>query len=107
MPLISTSFDIFLVTSSAIIAPYIWYLFRATKSPSRRLLDVLVLLHTLYILHTILLNHPPNVFSSFGISLTTSNDKIRAALIARAGGEKLPENIQDLLTKLGSFEVRT
>jgi hypothetical protein len=47
------------------------------------------------------------VFSSFGIPLTTANDKIRAALIARAGGEKLPENIQDLLTKLGSFEVRT
>jgi len=111
MPFISPDLDAFLLASLTITIPFIWHLSRWTSIPTspplRRPLGFLVFLHTLYILHRILVKRPLNVFSSLDIPLTTPTDKIRAALIARAGGDKLPEKIQDLLTKLGSFEIRT
>jgi hypothetical protein len=111
MPLLSASLDAFIFTSLAITLPYIYITLRAPPSanrpPLRTPLNILLLFHTLYIVYTLFLKYPPNLFAKLNIPLETPTPKIRALLTSAAGGGKLPASIEELLTKLGSFEVRT
>jgi hypothetical protein len=61
---------------------------------------VLVVLHTLYILHTLLVSPPPNVFTRLGLPINTPPETIRAALL----DTQLPEH---LLKRLHSRDART
>jgi hypothetical protein len=117
MPLVTTSIDAFLTTSTLIILVSI-YAMRpgissregAASAPLRTPLSILVLLHTIYILYTILVTPPPNLFSRLRIPLITPSDKIRTLLLARAGlpaDALLPTSLEDLLTRLAAFDVRT
>ncbi|TFK49295.1 hypothetical protein OE88DRAFT_1662754 [Heliocybe sulcata] len=110
MPLISASVDAFLISSAAIILPTVYYV-RKPKSPSatptaplRKPLSILVVLHTLYLLYTLLLKYPPNLFQTLDIPLTTPSESIRNVL--KAYGD-VPPALDTLLTRLSSFDART
>ncbi|KZT24148.1 hypothetical protein NEOLEDRAFT_1094760 [Neolentinus lepideus HHB14362 ss-1] len=110
MPLVSVSVDAFLISSLAIVLPTVYYLRKATLlngsplPPLRRPLSVLVVLHTLYLLYTLLLKYPPNLFKKLDVPLTTPSENIRNML--RSYGE-IPPTLDTLLTRLSSFEART
>jgi len=75
----------------------------------RRVISVLVLSNTIYILYSLLLQPPPNVFSDLHIPFTTPAQTIRALLLQRTQphSDVLPKDTELLITKLESFEVKT
>lgn len=121
MPLVSASLDVFLFTSLAISFPWIYYTtfnesrakhpLSPTQGPRSRFLriflDVFLLLHTLYILHSLLVESPPNLFTRLKIPLSTPTDDIRTLLLDHAATNPLPKDLETLLKRLGSFEIRT
>ncbi|EIN09010.1 hypothetical protein PUNSTDRAFT_44485 [Punctularia strigosozonata HHB-11173 SS5] len=117
MPFLTTSLDVFLATSFLITIGSL-YLIRpwsqpapgAPRAPFRTPLSLLILIHSLYVLYILLVTPPPNLFSLLHIPLTTPSDKIRALLLAHARlppDAPLPPSLEDLLTRLSSFDVRT
>ncbi|KAL0958017.1 hypothetical protein HGRIS_000192 [Hohenbuehelia grisea] len=120
MPLLSASLDAYLVTCSLISIPWIYLVARSTpKTPLypriRPYISVILLLHTLYILHAILVAPPPNIFTSLDIPLNTSTDQIRR-ILAKLGGidsqfalapGTFPKPLEALLKRLSSFDTRT
>ena len=103
MGLVSTS--VFLSISLCLSTPW---LFQISRKP--RLLESLVsfalLVHTLYSLHTLLVNSPQNIFIELGLPLNTPSDSIRAILLQRTNDTVLPPETDRLLTKLNLLEVR-
>ncbi|EPQ53709.1 hypothetical protein GLOTRDRAFT_131048 [Gloeophyllum trabeum ATCC 11539] len=97
----------------AIILPTIYYSRKPSppnaspSPPLRKPLSFLVVLHTLYVLYTLLLKYPPNLFKVLDIPLTTPSDNIRILLKRYAGGGELPPALDALLTRLSSFDART
>lgn len=65
---------------------------------------VILLIHSLLILHTLLLAPPPNLFSVLHIPLNTPTDVIRAILLKRS---HLTPDLEYLLKRLASFDTRT
>ena len=115
MILVSASVDAYLFTTLAVTIPLYIYL-RQRNSGSRPevayepYLTILVALHTLYILYTLILCWPVNLFSRLHIPLNASPDTIRSTIIRRAGldaNAHLPKSLEALLTRLSSFEMRT
>jgi hypothetical protein len=114
MPLLSASLDAFLFTSLTMIISYLYYasFFHPSAklvppSHMHALLNALVLLHTLYILHALTLKYPPNIFQALRLPLTTPTEHIRSALLRASNGKPLTDALENLLTRLGSYEVRT
>lgn len=122
MALVSASLDAFLVTSIIMISAWAYLTRRLRLSyghptPDSRysrfhaLLNVFVLSHSLYILYTILVKNPPNIFTRLHIPFTTSSDAIRAKLLKHAGVDSiptavLPKHLETLLARLSSFDAR-
>jgi len=81
---------------------------QASSSRFPNLFNLFVLLHTFYILFTLLFKPPPNLFKRLHIPLTTSSDQIRALLLKHAGVDSvvLPKHLETLLTRLSSFDAR-
>ncbi|KAF9266211.1 hypothetical protein L218DRAFT_922737 [Marasmius fiardii PR-910] len=77
-----------------------------TQSNLRRIISNLLLLHTLFILHRIILLAPPNLFTRLGLSLGTPTDAIRSLLLVASPDGTLPERVEMLLKRLGSAELR-
>ncbi|KAG7097435.1 hypothetical protein E1B28_004779 [Marasmius oreades] len=77
-----------------------------SKSTSRTIITNLLLLHTLFILHRIILLAPPNLFTRLGLSVGTPTDAIRSLLLAASPDGTLPERVEMLLKRLGSAEMR-
>ncbi|KAH8101782.1 hypothetical protein BXZ70DRAFT_891280 [Cristinia sonorae] len=113
MPLINASTDAFLLSAAAANIPL--YLFFRRKpspaeSPNRLAFTVLVLIHTTYILYTLMLHWPPNIFQRLKIPLTLPSDTIRTVLLQKAGLDldaTLPKPLESLLTRMSSFDYRT
>ncbi|KAL0070144.1 hypothetical protein AAF712_002633 [Marasmius tenuissimus] len=66
----------------------------------------LLLFHTLFILHRLILLSPPNIFSLLNLSLGTPADAIRSLLLVASEDGTLPEQIERLLKRLASAEMR-
>lgn len=77
-----------------------------SRTPLLHLLTALVILHSLYILFTIIFDNPSNIFSSLQISLATASPVIRQSLLAYTPNSTLPPAIQVLLARLQSFDAR-
>lgn len=111
MPLLSVSLDSFLWTSIAALLPTIWLMRRrGSDAPYRRPLNVLAIVHTLFILYTMTVLYPPNLFQTLHLPLTMPSDTIRNLLLAKAGLEPdsvLPKQLESLLNRLTSFDFRT
>jgi hypothetical protein len=106
--------ETYMVTALLVTLPTLYSLIRRKSDqnkPRARLrtpLTLLVLVHTLYILHRLLLDPPPNLFTRHRIPLTLSVDGIRAILLARAGETYAMSPATDaLLRRLASFDMRT
>ncbi|KAH9917319.1 uncharacterized protein B0H18DRAFT_1034905 [Fomitopsis serialis] len=115
MVLVSASVDVYLFTAIAVTLPVVFYLRQRNSSsrpetPYEPYLTILVGLHTLYILYNLILCWPLNLFSRLHIPLNASPDTIRSTIIRRAGLDThapLPRSLENLLTRLSSFEMRT
>lgn len=118
MPLVSASLDVFLLTATISIFSYVFIISRRTvqRNPEARfhtLLNTFVLLHTLFILYTLILKAPPNLFTRLHVPLTMSSEAIRVILLKHAGRDSipgqtvtLPKHLETLLTRLSSFDAR-
>ena len=113
MPLISVSVDAFLILAVCILVSTL-VLFRRQPPADRfslhNALSAVAVLHSLWILYTILVRWPPNIFQRLKLPLTTPSETIRAILLQRAGlpqDAALPRPLDSLLTRLSSFDMRT
>lgn len=111
----------FTVTIVSLAGPFLFKQLRAArreeaadddeprKRSGRPLISLLLLLNSIYILYHLLLEPPPNLFTSLRIPFTTPAPTIRALLLQRTDPptDFLPPQMELLLTKLASFEVRT
>jgi hypothetical protein len=82
---------------------------QSTRRIIRRIISILVLANAIYILYSLLLRPPPNTFSDLRIPFTTPAPTIRALLLQRTEPhtDHLPVDVETLLAKFESFEVRT
>ncbi|KAF8067757.1 hypothetical protein FPV67DRAFT_1415762 [Lyophyllum atratum] len=96
----------FLATALAIGLPWAYSLRRSSLSWST-VVSLLLLVHSLAGLHTLLLRSPPNIFRAFQIPLNTPTDAIRALLIRQSDTPELNPELDGLLRRLASFDVRT
>ena len=111
----------FTITIVSLAGPFLFKQLRAARreeaadddEPRQRsgrpLISLLLLLNSIYILYRLLLEPPPNLFASLRIPFTTPAPTIRALLLQRADppADFLSPQMELLLTKLASFEVRT
>lgn len=98
--------SIFVATSLAITLPWVYSLRRSTLSwPT--IVSFLLLIHSLMGLHTILVRPPLNVFATLQIPLNTPTDAIRALLLRHSDAPELSEELERLLQRLASFDVRS
>ncbi|KAH7924370.1 hypothetical protein BV22DRAFT_1105519 [Leucogyrophana mollusca] len=113
------SANAFLFTSLALAAAWI-YNDRRRKAPSglsETFFSALVLLHTVFILWSLTLQRPPNLFTRLGIPVTTPTEHIRSLLLREAGvaggsqaaltvATPLPNDLEFLLNKLSIADSR-
>lgn len=115
MVIVSASVDAYLFTAVAVTLPLFIYLHQRhngskPEAAYEPYITILVVLHTLYILHALILCWPLNLFSRLHIPLNASPDTIRNTIIRQAGldsNSPLPKSLEHLLTRLSSFEMRT
>jgi hypothetical protein len=75
-------------------------------------LSLLLLIHTLYTLHPLLVSQPPNIFKSLDLPPNIQPDYLRETLLERLGGDGqnvtvLPPYLDTLLKRLGSMDTRS
>ncbi|KAJ7150932.1 hypothetical protein C8R43DRAFT_1127845 [Mycena crocata] len=105
------SLVLFATTAAGVIAP--WFYFGIHKAPGRpltsirSLLNIFILLHSLYFLYQIIVLPPLNIFTRLKIPLNTPTDAIRSILIQQSDTGDLPPPVETLLKRLGSFDVKT
>jgi hypothetical protein len=116
MPLLSAAADTFILGA---VVSLIAFAYRgSTSAPAKDmrqpkywpLITGLLAIHTLYMIHTISFKTPPNLFTELHLPLSMPSHKIRATLLARtgiSGDDVLPEHIEDLLTRLNTYDLRT
>ncbi|KAF8156855.1 hypothetical protein B0H34DRAFT_710809 [Crassisporium funariophilum] len=81
----------------------------APKSRKTQALSLLLLAHTLYLLHALLVTPPPNIFAALAVPLNTPPLHLREALVAAFGGkeESVPGFLEVLVKRLGLMDLRT
>jgi hypothetical protein len=107
----------FTITIVSLVGPFLFKQLRAARredaadddqqatSSGRPIISLLLLSNAIYILYSLLLQPPPNLFSGLRIPFTTPAPTIRALLLQRT--DPLSDTLELLITKLASFEVRT
>ena len=99
------SLDIYIALSLVIATPWLYYLF-STPKPSK-IVSLLLLIHTLYILHALLVSQPRNIFKSLDLPPNVPADYLRERLVERLGVIDLPPYLDVLLKRLGSMDFRS
>ncbi|ESK96635.1 hypothetical protein Moror_6855 [Moniliophthora roreri MCA 2997] len=112
---VEASLILFLTTSAVTILS--WFLFfpktpfvnqtHSTPPVLRKGISALLLVHTLFILYSIIILPPPNIFTRLHLSLGTPTDAIRSLLLRVSDDTELPRPIENVLQRFGSFEMRT
>ncbi|KAJ7753787.1 hypothetical protein B0H16DRAFT_1222469, partial [Mycena metata] len=74
---------------------------------TRSLLNIFLLLHTLYFLYQLIVLPPDNLFTRLNIPVITPVDSLRSILIQRSDTGEIPKPLETLLRHLGSFDVKT
>lgn len=116
MPLLSAPADTFILGAVVCLVAFAYQ--RSTPAPTKNarqqkywpLITGILAVHTLYMIYILSLKTPPNLFIRLHLPLSTSSQKIRDTLLARtrtSGDSTLPEHIEELLTRLDTFDVRT
>lgn len=111
MPLLSLPLDAFLITVVAVIVPWSYMIVAQPKAPSdspwRKALSVVLVFHSAFMLYRVLVEPPTNIFTRLHAPLGVNVDRLRAYLSGVSDTGVLPDNVEALLSRLSSFEVRT
>ncbi|KAF8911710.1 hypothetical protein CPB85DRAFT_1220714 [Mucidula mucida] len=83
--------------------PLLYFLPRLSSSPTR----IFLCLHSVVLLHNLIIHPPPNVFTRLHLPLSTPTDVIRAILLKHSPEPNLPAHLEQLLAKMNSFDTRT
>ncbi|KAF9030087.1 hypothetical protein BDZ89DRAFT_949992 [Hymenopellis radicata] len=94
-------FSLFLALLLA--SPLLYFLPRLRSSPTRIFLG----LHSIVLLHNLIIHPPPNVFTRLHLPLSTPTDVIRALLLKHSPEPNLPAHLEQLLSRMNSFDTRT
>ncbi|KAF7318294.1 hypothetical protein HMN09_00338100 [Mycena chlorophos] len=101
----------FLATAIGVIVPWFYLsIHRAPGRPltsTRSLLNILLLLHTLYVLFQIIVLPPDNIFKRLHLPLSTPVDAVRSFLRQKSDTGRLPASLDTLLRHLQSYDVKT
>ncbi|KAF7323630.1 hypothetical protein MKEN_00583700 [Mycena kentingensis (nom. inval.)] len=101
----------FIATAAAVVGP--WFYLSIHRVPGRPLtstrtvLNVVVLLHLLYILYQIIVLPPDNIFTRLKQPLSTPPDVLRSILLSKSDTGELPAPLDTLLRHLGSYDMKT
>ena len=116
MPLLSASVDTFILAATVSLALFAYrgstpaFTKDARQPKYWSLLTGIVAIHTLYMIYIVSFHTPPNLFTRLHIPLSMPSQRIRTALLARMDtndADALPEHIEELLTRLNTFDLRT
>ncbi|KAJ7034501.1 hypothetical protein C8F04DRAFT_1001701 [Mycena alexandri] len=98
-------------TIASILVPWFYLgIHKAAGQPltsTRSLLNIFLLLHTLYFLYQLIVLPPANIFTRLKVPVNTPVDSLRSLLIQRSDTGELPKQLETLLRHLGSFDVKT
>ncbi|TFK70029.1 hypothetical protein BDN72DRAFT_795923 [Pluteus cervinus] len=76
----------------------------------RALINLSLLFHTIWILKSLVLRSPVNIFKELGVEWTAPVDVLKAVVMQKAssedGGGEVPDYLNLLVKRLGSFEMR-
>src|SRR5258705_185599 len=99
------SFDAFVALS--LILATLWLYSLDAKSLKERFISTLLLVHTLYLLHALLVSPPQNIFKSLQLPLNVPSEYLHAKLVETYGAEKdVPSSLAALPKRLGLMELR-
>ena len=105
--------DTYIALGLVIATPWLYYLFFPYKKFTTRdqVLSLLLLIHTLYTLHALLVAQPPNIFKLLDLPPNVAPDYLREELVGRLGGGEqnvttIPPYLDTLLKRLGSMDMR-
>ena len=111
------SLDSYVALGLVIAIPWLYYLFSPYNSPSKfttrdQVLSLLLLIHTLYTLHPLLVAQPPNIFKSLDLPPNIPPVYLRETLLERLGRDGqnvtvIPASLDTLLKRLGSMDMRS
>jgi hypothetical protein len=111
------SLDTYIALVLVIATPWLFYLFSPYNPPSKfrtrdQVLSLLLLVHTLYALHALLVAQPPNIFNLLDLPPNIPPDYLRQELLERFGGNEgnvtaIPAYLDTLLKRLGSMDMRS
>ena len=110
--------DTYIALGLVISTPWLYYLFSSPFSPPKKpsnltikdqALSLLLLIHTLYLLHALLIAQSPNIFKSLALPPNVPPDYLRERLVESFGGNErnVPPYLDILLKRLGLLELRS
>ncbi|KAF8970433.1 hypothetical protein BDZ97DRAFT_93736 [Flammula alnicola] len=81
---------------------------KSTKTRKEQAIAILILVHTLYMLHGLLVSPPQNIFKALGFGLDVPPEYLRAKLAENFGGEQnVPPHLNTLLKRMGLSDLRS
>ena len=108
------SLDTYIALGLVIATPWLYYLFSPYNHPSKfttrdQVLSLLLLIHTLYTLHPLLVAQPPNIFKFLDLPPNIPPDYLRETLVEKLGQNVtvIPASLDTLLKRLGSMDMRS
>ena len=111
------SLDTYIALGLVIATPWLYYLFSTLNSPKKpsrwtikdQARSLLLLIHTLYMLHALLVAQSPNIFKSLDLPPNIPPEYLREKLIESFGGDEnaLPPYLDVLLKRLGLSDLRS
>jgi hypothetical protein len=111
MPLLSASADTFVLGA---VVSLVAFAYRgsspATKNARqpkyRPFVTGLLAMHTIYMIYIISFKTPPNLFTRLHLPVSMPSQQIRATLLTMSQDDALPEHIEELLTRLNTYDLR-
>jgi hypothetical protein len=97
------SFVAFILTVVLVSVPWLYY-FPPVSHSTPSLVNVFLLLHTLFSLYYLIVSPPQNLFSHLNVPLSTPTEVLRGFLNKNASRYAA---LDQLITRMGSFDIRT
>ncbi|KAJ7598469.1 hypothetical protein C8J56DRAFT_167553 [Mycena floridula] len=95
----------FIATAAALSIPSFYFLFPGLKQGSTRsAVHLFLLCYTLFLLHSIIVLPPTNIFRQLDIGLATPIETLRRLLVKN--GKTASKPLEQLITRMGSLETR-
>ena len=113
MELPQLSIDNFAALCLVILTPWLYRTFRPFSTDPwkqtrlEQIVSTLLLVHTLFMLHALLVSPPQNIFKALGLGLGAAPEHLRAKIVDAYGSdENVPQHMTLLLKRLGLADLR-